>query len=124
VGAEPLRRRTPTARTRPAPARASGPRGEQELQEAAKKEQELLTRLRALPDGRAEGPGDDADDRASPTFAGYREYPTYDMVSRYSSTSRMFAAFALANLYLLRKRLRPAGATCLRYHRAREGGRT
>ena len=31
------------------------------------------------------------------------------MVSRHSSISRMFAAFALGNLYLLRKRLRPAG---------------
>jgi IS5 family transposase len=30
------------------------------------------------------------------------------------NTARVFAAFALANLYLLRKRLRPAGATCLR----------
>jgi transposase, IS5 family len=29
------------------------------------------------------------------------------------NTVRAFAAFALANLYLLRKRLRPAGATCL-----------
>jgi len=30
------------------------------------------------------------------------------------NTARVFAAFALANLYLVRKRLRPAGATCLR----------
>jgi IS5 family transposase len=30
------------------------------------------------------------------------------------NTARAFAAFALANLYLVRKRLRPAGATCLR----------
>ena len=30
------------------------------------------------------------------------------------NTARVFAAFALANLYLLRRRLRPAGATCLR----------
>ncbi len=29
------------------------------------------------------------------------------------NTVRVFAAFALANLYLMRKRLRPAGATCL-----------
>lgn len=29
------------------------------------------------------------------------------------NTARVFAAFALANLYLLRKRLQPAGATCL-----------
>ena len=30
------------------------------------------------------------------------------------NTVRVFAAFALANLYLVRKRLRPAGATCVR----------
>ena len=29
------------------------------------------------------------------------------------NTVRGFAAFALANLYLMRERLRPAGATCL-----------
>ena len=33
------------------------------------------------------------------------------------NTARVFAAFALANLYLMRKRLRPAGATCLRQRR-------
>jgi len=30
------------------------------------------------------------------------------------NTARVFAAFALANLYLVRRRLRPVGATCLR----------
>ncbi len=58
-------------------------RFEQGLQEAAKKEQEVLARLRALPDG---------DQRAEETkrmidrvrtFSGYREYPKYRMVSRY-----------------------------------------
>ena len=51
--------------------------------EAAAKEQELLTRLRALPDG--ERKADEAKrmiDRVR-TFAGYREYPKYGMVSRY-----------------------------------------
>jgi IS5 family transposase len=33
------------------------------------------------------------------------------------NTARVFAAFALANLYLMRKRLRPARATCLLSHR-------
>jgi rifampicin phosphotransferase len=50
---------------------------------AREKEQELLTRLRALPDG--EGKADEAKgliDRIR-TFAGYREYPKYGMVSRY-----------------------------------------
>ena len=58
-------------------------RFEQGRQEARKKEEELLERLRALPDG-----GRKAEetrrmiDRVR-TFAGYREYPKYGMVSRY-----------------------------------------
>ena len=61
-----------------------GPRRfEQGRQEALKKERELLDRLRALPDG--EQKADEAKrmiDRVR-TFAGYREYPKYGMVSRY-----------------------------------------
>jgi rifampicin phosphotransferase len=52
-------------------------------QKAWEKEQELLTRLRALPDG--EPKADEAKrmiDRIR-TFIGYREYPKYHMVSRY-----------------------------------------
>jgi pyruvate,water dikinase len=51
-------------------------------QEALKKEQEVLDRLRALPDG--EQKAEEAKrmiDRVR-TFAGYREYPKYGMVSR------------------------------------------
>src|SRR5579883_2480875 len=58
-------------------------RFEQGRQEAWKKEQELLERLRALPDG--ERKADEAKrmiDRVR-TFIGYREYPKYGMVSRY-----------------------------------------
>ena len=58
-------------------------RFEQGRQNAWKKEQELLTRLRALPD--AEGMAEEAKrliDRIR-TFAGYREYPKYYMISRY-----------------------------------------
>jgi pyruvate,water dikinase len=58
-------------------------RFEQGRQEAWKKEQELLARLRALPDG--EQKADETRrmiDRVR-TFAGYREYPKYGMVSRY-----------------------------------------
>jgi rifampicin phosphotransferase len=58
-------------------------RFEQGRQEAWKKEQELLARLRALPDGEAKA--EDAKraiDRIR-TFIGYREYPKYFMVSRY-----------------------------------------
>ncbi|MDB5059889.1 MAG: phosphoenolpyruvate synthase, partial [Chloroflexi bacterium] len=58
-------------------------RFEQGRQEAWKKEQELLERLRAVPDG--ERKAEEAKrmiDRVR-TFAGYREYPKYGMVSRY-----------------------------------------
>lgn len=56
---------------------------EQGRQEARQKEQELLERLRALPDGK--GKAEEAKrmiDRVR-TFIGYREYPKYGMVSRY-----------------------------------------
>jgi phosphoenolpyruvate synthase/pyruvate phosphate dikinase len=58
-------------------------RFEQGRQNALKKEQDVLTRLRALPDG--EGKAEEAKrliDRIR-TFAGYREYPKYFMISRY-----------------------------------------
>jgi rifampicin phosphotransferase len=58
-------------------------RFEQGRQEAEKKEQELLERLQALPDG--ERKAEEAKrmiDRVR-TFIGYREYPKYGMVSRY-----------------------------------------
>ncbi len=58
-------------------------RFEQRRQEAWEKEQELLERLRALPDG--ERKAEEAKrmiDRVR-TFIGYREYPKYGMVSRY-----------------------------------------
>src|SRR5262245_24139936 len=58
-------------------------RFEQGLQEAWQKEQELLARLRALPDG--ERRADETRrmiDRVR-TFIGYREYPKYGMVNRY-----------------------------------------
>jgi phosphoenolpyruvate synthase/pyruvate phosphate dikinase len=58
-------------------------RFERGRQEAQAKEREVLGRLRALPDG--ERKADEAKrmiDRLR-TFAGYREYPKYGMVSRY-----------------------------------------
>jgi pyruvate,water dikinase len=58
-------------------------RFEQGQQEALKKENEVLERLRALPD--EDRKAEDAKqmiDRVR-TFAGYREYPKYGMVSRY-----------------------------------------
>ncbi len=52
-------------------------------QQALAKEQDVLTRLRALPDG--ERKAEEAKrmiDRIR-TFSGYREYPKYGMISRY-----------------------------------------
>ena len=56
---------------------------EEGLRKARAKEQDVLTRLRALPDG--ERKAEEAKrliDRIR-TFSGYREYPKYGMVSRY-----------------------------------------
>ena len=59
-------------------------RFQQGRQEAWKKEQELLERLRALPDGeRAAQEIKRMIDRMR-TFIGYREYPKFGMVSRYA----------------------------------------
>jgi len=58
-------------------------RFEEGLRQAREKEQELLTRLRALPDG--ESKAEEAKhmiDRIR-TYIGYREYPKYFMISRY-----------------------------------------
>lgn len=58
-------------------------RFKQGQQEAEEKEQDVLTRLRALPDG--EQKADETKrmiDRVR-TFIGYREYPKYNIVSRY-----------------------------------------
>ena len=62
----------------------AGPRRfEQGRQEAWAKEQDVLQRLRALPDG--ERKSEEAKQRIDRvrTFIGYREYPKYAMVSRY-----------------------------------------
>ncbi|HKH46018.1 MAG TPA: rifamycin-inactivating phosphotransferase, partial [Thermoanaerobaculia bacterium] len=58
-------------------------RFEQGRQEARKKEQELLERLRALPDGERKAEETKRMIDRARTFAGYREYPKYRMVSRY-----------------------------------------
>ena len=58
-------------------------RFERGRQEASKKEEEVLERLRALPDG---GPKAEETKRMIDrvrTFIGYREYPKYGMISRY-----------------------------------------
>ncbi len=58
-------------------------RFEQGRQEAWKKEQELLERLRALPDGQRKAEEAQRTIDRIRTFIGYREYPKYGMVSRY-----------------------------------------
>jgi rifampicin phosphotransferase len=62
---------------------ASARRFEQGRQEAWKKEQQLLERLRALPDGERRAEETKRMIDRVRTFAGYREYPKYRMVSRY-----------------------------------------
>jgi pyruvate,water dikinase len=62
---------------------AGGQRFEQGRQEASMKEQELLDRLRVLPDGEQKAEETKAKIDRVRTFIGYREYPKYGMVSRY-----------------------------------------
>ena len=62
---------------------AAGRRFEQGRREAEQKRQDVLERLRALPDGeRKAGETERMIDRVR-TFIGYREYPKYNIVSRY-----------------------------------------
>jgi len=58
-------------------------RFEQGRQEAWQKEQELLERLRALPDGEHKATETKRKIDRVRTFMGYREYPKYAMISRY-----------------------------------------
>jgi pyruvate,water dikinase len=58
-------------------------RFEQGRQEAWKKEQDVLTRLRALADGESKAEETQRMIKRVRTFIGYREYPKYDIVSRY-----------------------------------------
>ncbi|MBW6437167.1 phosphoenolpyruvate synthase [Actinoplanes hulinensis] len=58
-------------------------RVEQGLREAARKEREVLARLRELPDGEAKAAETKRMIDRVRTFIGYREYPKYHLVSRY-----------------------------------------
>jgi pyruvate,water dikinase len=58
-------------------------RFERGRQESAKKEQDLLERLRTLPDGAQKAEEAKRKIDRLRTFIGYREYPKYAMVSRY-----------------------------------------
>ncbi|MBM7116894.1 rifamycin-inactivating phosphotransferase [Archangium primigenium] len=62
---------------------ASGRKFEQGRQEALKKEQELLARLKALPDGQPKAEEAHRMIRRLRDFIGYREYPKYGIVNRY-----------------------------------------
>ena len=62
---------------------AAGRRFEQGRREAREKEQELLKRLRALPEGEQKAEEVKLMIDRVRTFIGYREYPKYGMVSRY-----------------------------------------
>lgn len=56
---------------------------QQGLQEATQKEEELLNRLQQLPGGREKAAETQEQIRLLRSFAGYREYPKYDIVSRF-----------------------------------------
>jgi rifampicin phosphotransferase len=62
---------------------ASNRKFEQGLQEALKKEQELLDRLKQLPDGEQKAKETKRMIDLIRNFSGYREYPKYAMVNRY-----------------------------------------
>jgi pyruvate,water dikinase len=80
-------------------------RFEEGRQEAWKKEQELLERLRALPDGEVKAEETKRKIDRVRTFIGYREYPKYGMISRYFVYKRALLQEAerLANAGVLRE---------------------
>ncbi|HVS97984.1 MAG TPA: phosphoenolpyruvate synthase [Puia sp.] len=65
------------------PRGAAGRKFEQGLKEATDKEQDLLHRLRQLPDGERKAAETERMIRLLRNFIGYREYPKYGIVSRY-----------------------------------------
>jgi pyruvate,water dikinase len=85
---------------------AGGRRFEQGRREAGEKEQELLARLRALPDGEHQAAQTKQMVDRVRTFIGYREYPKYFMVSRYFvyKQALMGEAERLAEAHVLRDR--------------------
>lgn len=64
-------------------ANASKKKFEKGLQEALKKEQELLNRLKHLPDGEQKAKETKEKINLIRNFIGYREYPKYGMINRY-----------------------------------------
>src|SRR5436309_3125145 len=81
-------------------------RFEQGRQEAQKKEQEVLERLRALPDGERKAEETKRMIDRVRTFIGYREYPKFGMVSRYFvyKQALLEEAERLAQAHVLREK--------------------
>jgi pyruvate,water dikinase len=81
-------------------------RFEQGRQEARKKEQELLERLRVLPDGEQKVEEVKRMIERVRTFIGYREYPKYGMISRYFvyKQALLEEAERLVQAHVLRKK--------------------
>jgi phosphoenolpyruvate synthase/pyruvate phosphate dikinase len=81
-------------------------RFEQGRQEALTKEQEVVERLRALPDGDAKADEAQAMICRVRTYIGYREYPKYGIVSRYSvyKEALLDEAARLVQAHVLRER--------------------
>ena len=81
-------------------------RFERGRQEASAKEQELLERLRALPDGARKADETKRMIDRVRTFIGYREYPKYGMVSRYFvyKQAMLEEAERLAQAHVLREK--------------------
>ncbi|WP_371776304.1 rifamycin-inactivating phosphotransferase [Streptomyces sp. NBC_01438] len=73
---------------------AAAQRFEQGRQKALHKEQDVLTRLRALPDGDRKSDGAKRMIDRVRAFIGYREYPKYGIVSRYFVYKRALMAEA------------------------------
>ncbi|MFG2600865.1 rifamycin-inactivating phosphotransferase [Streptomyces sp. NPDC048462] len=73
---------------------AAGRRFEEGRQKALRKEQDVLTRLRALPDGDRKADGAKRMIDRVRAFIGYREYPKYGIVSRYFVYKRALMAEA------------------------------
>ena len=81
-------------------------RFEQGRQEAQRKEQEVLERLRALPDGEQKAEETKRMIDRVRTFSGYREHPKYGMVSRYFVYKQALLAEAerLVQAHVLREK--------------------
>ncbi|HWV28654.1 MAG TPA: phosphoenolpyruvate synthase [Dyadobacter sp.] len=79
---------------------------EQGQQEAARKEAELLSRLRELPDGEQKAEETQRMIRLMRSLAGYREYPKYAIVNRYFVYKRalMEEAARLVEAHVLREK--------------------